>query len=508
MTDPTTHAAQDFAWMPDLIAANAAARAHAPAVTVDDTTWTWSTLAARSNAVASALQRDGHAPGDAVSICALSHPNYVALWLGALRAGVAVAPLPPSATPSQIAAMVADCGAKLLFLDAASESALAGETMHAAHLRLDTDAFDAWLSDDAPQPVHIKPKMPFNIIYSSGTTGVPKGIIHSQAMRWQHLKAGPALGYTPDAVTLLATPLYSNTTLVAFLPALAWGGHVVLMPKFDTAAYLALAESTRATHSMLVPVQYRRLMAHPAFDAHDLSSFQLKFATSAPFPAALKADVLRRWPGGLIEYYGMTEGGGGTVLVAHNHPEKLHTVGHPIPGHDIMLIGEDGEPVPTGEVGEIVGTSPAIMNGYANRPEATAQTFWTGPDGRTWVKTGDMGRFDADGFLQLMDRAKDMIISGGFNIYPSDLEAILSRHAAVVEVAVIGVPSDAWGETPVAIAVLRPGTTPDALKDWANAQLGKTQRLAAVVATDELPRSAIGKVLKRELRDRWTLPVP
>lgn len=498
----------DFAWVPDLIDRNVAEAPAAPAATVDGVTWDWATLGRHADAFAAALQREGVQPGEAVAICAFSSLWYVAAWLGTLKAGACVAPMPPSATPEQIAAMVADCGSRFLFLDADVEAHLAGTQVPGRLVRMDVPGFGQWVGDGTPAPVQVTPKMPFNIIYSSGTTGVPKGIIHSHAMRWRQIMSGPALEYDRTAVTLLATPLYSNTTLVSFLPALAWGGHVVLMRKFDAAGFVRLAEQVRATHSMLVPVQYRRIMALPDFDAHDLSSYRMKFCTSAPFPAALKADVLRRWPGGLIEYYGMTEGGGGTVLQCHKNPDKLHTVGHAIPGHEFMILRDDGTVADPGEVGEIVGTSQTIMNGYANRPEATAATFWQGPDGRTWVRTGDMGRFDADGFLQLMDRAKDMVISGGFNIYPSDLEAVLARHEQVADAAVVGVPSEAWGETPVAYVVPRGQADPEAIRQWANAQLGKTQRLAAVAFIDELPRSAIGKVLKRELRDMWKLPVP
>jgi acyl-CoA synthetase (AMP-forming)/AMP-acid ligase II len=229
----------------------------------------------------------------------------------------------------------------------------------------------------------------------------------------------------------------------------------------------------------------------------------MKFCTSAPFAAALKADILARWPGGLIEYYGMTEGGGGFALVAHNFPEKLHTVGQPLPGHDIRLIDEDGNEVPAGVTGEIVGRSATVMNGYWNRPEQTRAATWHDRDGNAFIRTGDMGRFDADGFLTLMDRKKDMIISGGFNIYPTDLEAVVAAHPGVVEVAVVGVPSDAWGETPVAFVVAKDGTDAATIKAFANDRLGKTQRLSEVVLTDVLPRSAIGKVLKRELRDGW-----
>ena len=324
-------------------------------------------------------------------------------------------------------------------------------------------------------------------------------------MRWAHIQRGQQYGYGPQTVTLLSTPLYSNTTLVLFLPTLAFGGTVLLMAKFNAAEYLQLAVRHRVSHTMLVPVQYQRLLALADFDAHDLSSYRFKFCTSAPFSPALKADVLKRWPGGLVEFYGMTEGGGSCILEAHLHPDKLHTVGQPAPTSDIRLIDEAGKEVPAGEAGEVVGHSGGMMNGYHRQPEKTREAEWFDPSGKRFIRTGDIGRFDADGFLVLFDRKKDMIISGGFNIYPSDMESELREHPAVLESAVVGVPSEAWGETPVAFVVLRPGQAVEAavLKDWVNARVGKTQRLSDLVLTEELPRSAIGKILKRELRDSW-----
>ena len=213
-------------------------------------------------------------------------------------------------------------------------------------------------------------------------------------------------------MTIISTPLYSNTTLVAFLPTLAHGGTAVLMPKFDAGQFLRLSEARRATHAMLVPVQYRRIMEREDFEQYDLSSYVLKLSTSAPFPAALKADVLRRWPGGLVEVYGMTEGGGATMLAAHLFPDKLHTVGQPMSGHDIRLIDETGHEVASGKVGEVVGRSEAMMTGYHNLPETTREAEWFDAEGRRFIRTGDIGRFDEDGFLVLLDRSKDVIISG------------------------------------------------------------------------------------------------
>ncbi len=465
----------------------------------------------RMDQVAAALQREGVLPGEVIAICAATSIAYAVTYLGALRAGVVVAPLAPGATPESQAAMLSDAGAWLLFTDEGTAIDLGAAAGNVPRVSLDDSAlgrpWTSWLAPAGvtPQPVPVDAAWPFNIIYSSGTTGQPKGIVQLHGMRWAHVQRGAAYGYGADTVTLLSTPLYSNTTLVVFFPTLAYGGTVLLMGKFDAAAYLALASAERVTHTMLVPVQYQRLMARPDFEAYDLSSFRMKFSTSAPFSAALKADVLARWPGGLVEFYGMTEGGGTCILEAHLHPDKLHTVGRPAPGHDIRLIDEAGHELAAGEAGEVVGHSPGMMQGYHGQPALTREAEWFDAAGKRFIRTGDVGRFDADGFLTLFDRRKDLIISGGFNIYPSDLEAVLRQHPAVQDVAVVGVPSASWGETPVAFVVGQPDSTQaaDALRLWANERLGKTQRLADLRFVDELPRSAIGKVLKRELRERY-----
>ena len=467
-------------------------RPEAPALADDERELNYAELDALMDRVAAALQRDGIAPGECIATCAAPSAMQAALFLGALRAGVVVAPLAPGSTPAALARMRDDAQARRLFAD---------EDL--AHL-------DSWLAPPGatPAPVAIRPESPFNIIYSSGTTGEPKGIVQPHGMRWAHVRRGVPYGYGPGAVTLLATPLYSNTTLVVFFPSLAFGGAVVLMKKFDARRYLEIAQARRATHTMLVPVQYQRLMAVPDFEAFDLSAFRMKFCTSAPFSAALKADVLQRWPGGLVEFYGMTEGGGTCILEAHEHRTKLHTVGRPAPGTDMRLIDEAGHELPVGSTGEVVGHSPGMMVGYHRRPEATREAEWFDASGKRFIRTGDIGRFDEDGFLILLDRRKDMIISGGFNIYPSDLEAALREHPAVAEAAVVGVPSAEWGETPVAFVVRRAGHADEAeaLRQWLNARVGKTQRLAALHLVDELPRSAIGKVLKRELKELAQTP--
>ena len=502
----------EFVPFSDILRAHGARRGEAIALADETTRLSWRELDLRVDRVAAALQRDGVQPGEPVAIVGANSVNYALAFLGAVRAGGIATPLTSSATPIAIAAMLADCGSRVLMADAAMSAQLAGEALPPGLIRVALEPgapgipFEHWLAPagEQPQPHTPAPTDGFNIIYSSGTTGTPKGIVQSHQMRMEHLRRTLAGGYGDHTVTINSTPLYSNTTLVSFIPTLAAGGTVVLMKKFDARKFLELSERERVTNAMLVPVQYRRIMDLPDFDSFDLSSYVLKTCTSAPFSAELKADVLKRWPGGLMEIYGMTEGGGTCLLLAHECPDKLHTVGRPQPGHVIKIIDDDGNELPQGEVGEVVGHSPAMMNGYHNQPGKTRDTEWFDAEGRRYIRHGDVARFDEDGFLILMDRAKDMIISGGFNIYPSDLEAELLKHPGLREAAVVGVPSRDWGETPVGVVVLADkAADPAEILAQANARLGRTQRISRLEVVEELPRSTIGKVLKRELRDRF-----
>ena len=508
MNTSTSLLVAEFATLPDLVRAFAMERPDAIAVADADRRISWRKFDAQVDRIAARLQREGVGPGKATALAGFNSVAQVAVLIATLRVGAIAGLITNTATGEQMAAMIVDSGAQHLFLDEGAAQSLSGQAFGSPTLIAMDDGsagepLSLWMDSEGsqPAPVTIEPKSGFNIIYSSGTTGTPKGIVHSHAMRWQHIQRGvPAYG--PKAVTILSTPLYSNTTMASFLPTLGSGGTVVLMKKFDTLGFLQLAERERATNTMLVPVQYRRLMAHPEFDRFDLSSFIMKYCTSAPFAAALKADVVARWPGGLVEIYGLTEGGATFLLEAHKYPDKLHTVGQLAPNHQVRVIDEDLKELPPGSVGEIVGRSPAMMTGYNNRPDATKAMHWHSDDGQLFYRHGDIGRIDADGFLTLMDRAKDMIISGGFNIYPSDLELVLAQHPGVVECAIVGAPNEEWGETPVGFVVLREGHDAADVLAFANARVGKTQRINRLVMADELPRSPIGKVLKRELRDR------
>ena len=512
-TDPNAELEREFGSFPVLLAAWGQLRGERCALRDERGELSWAEAAERVRRIAAQLKADGLQRGQSVAILGTSTCDYALVVLAAIYAGGCAAPLTTSGSPEQLRVMALDSGARHLFVDRAKLAELGDFALGVEKQVVLDEELWSWAAPEGTpcEPFRPEPEDRFNIISSSGTTGTPKGIVHSHLMRWRQMAFRSTTGYGAEAVTLTSTPLYSNTTMAVFLPTMFSGGCVSIMGKFDTVKWLTRAQSERATHTMLVPVQYRRLTAEPRFDEFDLSSMRMKYCTSAPFPAELKAEVLRQMPGGLIEIYSMTEGGVVCVLPAHEHPDKLHTVGRPAPGSLLKVVGEDGREVAPGAPGELYGRSPTMMSGYNNQPGKTAEAQWVDPaDGSVWMKMGDIGRVDADGFVELVGRAKDVIISGGFNVFPVDLEGELLKDPRVAEAAVIGVPSEAWGETPVGFVVLK-GADEDALDDirrTANSRLGKTQRVTALYAIPEMPRSHIGKLLKTELRELAAMKEP
>ncbi len=502
-----------------LIAYHARERPHAEALVFENQRMSWGEFDRQVNQVANGILAAGIQRTEKVAILAENSPAFFVTLFGILRAGACAVPLSGMADAGALSLMLEDCGARLLFASAntrvlADQARSGNDRLPDGHCiafdaQEDTDwiNFDTWRDAQRAQPpsVEFDARDPFYLIYSSGTTGVPKGILQSHRSRSSYWAARASYLFGTTTRMILSTPLYSNTTQFALLPTVAWGGTVILLRKSDAATYLTTAARERATHTMQVPVQYRRLREFAGFADHDLSSFVWKFSTSAPLSAELKQWILAHWPGKLTEIYGMTEGGVGCTLHAHDHPEKLHTVGMPAPGMVLKIVDEKMQEVPPGDVGELIGWSPYMMDGYYNKPQETARARWLDDEGQLWQRSGDLGRMDKDGFVVLLDRMKDMIISGGFNVYSADLEAVLSRHPAVRDCGVIGIPSEEWGETPLALVVCIPDVSisEEALKSWANARLGKLQRLSAVEFRSELPRSTIGKLLKRELREPY-----
>jgi acyl-CoA synthetase (AMP-forming)/AMP-acid ligase II len=403
-----------------------------------------------------------------------------------------------------------DCAAPILFVSARNRDLLPPIVGHLFVVAIDFQA-DGWstLEDftaktgEAAPNVTVAAADEFNIIYSSGTTGRPKGIVHSHGLRAAWSTGMAEVSFPSGVRTLTTTALYSNWTLGALIYTLWAGGCVHLMAKFSPADLVRDCADFAPENVYLVPVQIARLLQDGAC-ARALPALPpaTKWSAGSHLPAQQKRALMDLWPGRLIELYGMTEGGPSTLLFADEHPDKLHTVGRTeIPGA-IRIIGEDDHELPSGQRGEIVGLAVEVMDGYNNDPAATEALIWRDASGRSYFRSGDIGRLDEDGFLQVFDRTKDMIISGGFNIYATDLEEVLLSHPAVAQAAVFAIPSARWGESPGAAVVLEPGATADAedIRHSVNAKMGRLQQLARVVITDGLPRGALGKVLKRELR--------
>lgn len=500
-----------------MLAERAAERPDAVALECGAEQWSWGRLDQTANKVAQRLLALGCELGDRVAFLSPNGLEYVAALIGALRAGCAIVPLAPMLASDVVAKMLEDSQARLIFLHASTmhsiETAPSRLRVRGACVVLEGgdsrgEDFQSWVETCEPRsPADTIPaEATFNIIYSSGTTGVPKGILHSHALRtFQVDGMRAAYGFSAETRTIVATGFYSNYGLMALMGTLAAGGTALFAPKLTPQALYQLCAKQPATHGFLVPMQIGQLLAREDFDAHVEKLHMLKISAGSALAPNLKRAVLDEWPGGLIDIYGMTEGGFVTVLEAHRHPDKLDSVGKPIAGSEMRIVDESGREAPVGEAGEIVGWSKAVMLGYHNRPGADADLHWRAADGRMFLRTGDIGRLDSDGFVYVVDRKKDMIISGGLNIYAADIERIVARHPAVAEVCVVAVPSQKWGESPLAIVVGRPGVQidPQEVMRWVNACLSAYQRICGVVVRGDLPRGALDKVLKRNLREEY-----
>ena len=466
---------------------------------------------------AAALRSLGLRQGDSVATFMANRVELIEIYRACALLGLVTVPISPLLQASGVATVLRDCGAAAIFSQPALQPVL-----DVLRVEFSSIASARWvLIGDAPGYASyetlvqaasrfdaanaIAPDTPFNIMYSSGTTGAPKGIVLTHRIRLAYaLQFAAAFAVRTDSVVLHAGSLVFNGAFTTLLPAWLQGCTYVLCNHFAAEDFIATVRRHSVTHVMLVPSQIAAILTAPNFSRDALASLRMVCSLGAPLPHEHRQRLLDVLPGAVYELYGLTEGFA-TVLDGADAAAHPGSVGIPLPFHELRIVDERGNECATGAAGEIVGRGPLLMPGYHRQPELTQQAIVDG-----WLRTGDIGFVDAEGFLHLVDRQKDLIISGGVNVYPRDIEEVACRHPAVREAAVFGVPDPKWGEHPVAAVLLRPGEHADAdsLLAWINANVtARYQRVHEVVIHADFPRNVAGKTLKRELRERWQLGI-
>ena len=488
------------------------------AVVCGDERLTWGALEERVNRLANALHAAGLRKGDKLALVVPNCLEVLEIYLAGARMGFVLVPLSPLLRSSALSVLLNDSDTAAVIIG----HELVGE-LDAVRAELpairpngfikigggpsagyrDYHEMTALASPSAPPRVEIEDDHQFNIVYSSGTTGLPKGIIHTHYIRANYCTHFAAtFRMTPECVVLHAGSLVFNGAFVTLMPWLFLGGTYVLQKKFNPEDFVATIERERVTHMMMVPSQIIAMMNASNFDPKRLRSIEMLCTVGAPFHIEHKERLIAALPNVFYELYGLTEGVI-TILDRNDVAKKPKSVGCSQPFFEMRVVDEHDNDQPPGEVGEIIGRGPLLMPGYYKRPDLTAQAIRNG-----WMHSGDMGYLDEDGYLYLVDRKKDLIISGGVNVYPRDIEEVIVAHPLVLEAAVFGVPSDKWGEAPLATVVLKSGAVIDGqeLKAWINARVAaRYQQVCDVVIRAEFPRNAAGKTLKRVMRDEyWT----
>ncbi|MFI1509047.1 long-chain fatty acid--CoA ligase [Streptomyces sp. NPDC020597] len=482
---------------------------HRTALVHDGRPTDYRTLHIRTTRLAHALRARGVRRGDRIAYLGPNHPSYLETLFAAGALGAVFVPLNTRLAGPEIAYQLADSGAKALVYGPSHAGLVAGLPGHTdvrTYLEVGAEYEEALASaPDEPIDTPVAPDDTCIIMYTSGTTGRPKGAMLTHGnLTWNAINVLVDTDLIADERALVSAPLFHTAGLnMLTLPVLLKGGACVLVEAFDAQATLGLIEEHRITFMFGVPTMFDQVARHPHWAAADLSSLRILTCGGSPVPSPLIEAYQAR---GLtfLQGYGMTEASPGTLFLDAEHAvSKAGSAGVPHFFSDVRVVRPDLAPVETGETGEVVVRGPHVMPGYWGLPEETAAAFADG-----WFRSGDAARVDEDGYVHIVDRIKDMIISGGENVYPAEIEDLLLAHPDIVECAVIGVADDKWGEVPRAVVVPREGVTldPDQVLASLAGRLAKYKIPKSVAIADELPRTASGKLLKARVRSRYGAP--
>ncbi|MEO7131697.1 MAG: long-chain fatty acid--CoA ligase [Dermatophilaceae bacterium] len=485
----------------------------------DGSVLTWRDFEARTNSLADALSQHGVQRGDRVALLTLNSVAMMEIYFAVAKLGAITVPINLRLSAPEVAYVLADSGASFAFvsgpmaplLEAASSEVASLRTrvtipVHAERAAGGPNEYEELLASGSPERVTRDVSLDdlCVIMYTSGTTGRPKGamLTHDNFL-WNAINIqGFGAGVSRQDLTLSAAPLFHIGALgVHTMPLAFFGGATVVMESFTPEGWLDLAEKHRITVAFNVPAMWAAIAQAESLRTRDLSA--LTFAVSGGSPCPIVVIKAMQAAGmAFTEGFGMTET---APIAACLQPEDVlehaGSIGRPVGSVDFRIVDEDGRDVPTGEVGELAMRGPNVFVGYWGKPQATAEAIRGG-----WFHTGDLGRVDEEGFYTLVDRKKDMVITGGENVYPIEVEQVIYEHADVMEVAVTGAPDDKWGEMIVATVVRRTESTlsEDELIAWTRERIAGFKTPRRVQFVDALPRNATGKVLKRELRKQWS----
>jgi long-chain acyl-CoA synthetase len=491
--------------MTNLAALLTAAAARLPervAVKLDGLQLSYSELDEAAARVAGLLRAKGMRAGDRVGLMLPNVPYFAIVYYGILRAGGVVVPMNVLLKEREVGYYLGDSEARMLFAwHQLADAAHAGsDDANADCLLVEPGDFESLIARSEPRPEVVERGADETavILYTSGTTGTPKGaeLTHDNLGRNVEIAIG-LFGLGEDAVTLGALPLFHSFGQTCGLNAtIRVGGCLTLVPRFEPGSALEVIERDRVTVFEGVPTMYGALLNHPERERFDASTLRLCVSGGAALPVELMRNFEVAFGCTILEGYGLSET---SPIASFNHPDrerKPGSIGTPVEGVRMKVVGEDGRELPEGEVGEIAIRGHNVMKGYWRRPDATAEAVRSG-----WFHTGDLGRVDEDGFFFIVDRKKDMVIRGGYNVYPREIEEVLYEHEAVREAAVIGVPHRELGEEVAAAVVLVPGATVDEAEivDFVKGQVAAYKYPRLVWFVDELPKGSTGKILKREI---------